>query len=102
MAGVVVDFLRSFAENLLADEPVIVVARAAYKREFAGKRTDRVETFDVFFAIERHHVESLIGAPYELLAEVGTLQVGIDFRHPLLCGDRRKHVKQFFFVLCHN
>ena len=103
MTGRCVQFLGGLTVyNVLTDEPVIVAACAANIGELTGKCAQVSQLLKVFCTIERHHIETLVGTPDELLVEVGALQVDIDFRHPLFCRDRRKHVKQFFFFLCHN
>ena len=102
MAGVVDHFLSCLTLDVLTDQPTVVGAGAAHVRIFTRQRAKTRKSLQILFAIEWLHIESFIGTPYELLLVVGALQVDIDFRLPLLCGDRRKHVKQFFSVFCHK
>ena len=76
--------------DVLTDIPLVVGTCTADVWELSGCGSRCLQTFEVFTTVERLYVEAFRGAPYELLVEVGALQVSDDLVLPSLCGDRCK------------
>ena len=71
MACFVVHLRGGSAAEALTDEPVIVIACAANKRELTGICVDGRQVFHIFQPVEGLYVETLVCAPYQFLIEIG-------------------------------
>ena len=98
--GLGVAFLGVFHLKVLAHVPrVVVLLVAAHERKFARQRVGGLELQHVFPAVERLHRKAFVCSPYQLLVEVGALQVGLNLVKPLLGRRSLELGKEFFSVV---
>ena len=92
--------LGIIGNDVLTHAPYIVVFLVTtHKRELTRQSIGGGKTLDVFSAVERLHVEALIGSPYQLLVEVCSLQVNLNLVKPFLFCRSLKLGKEFFFAI---
>ena len=93
--------LRIIHFDVLAHKPqVVVFLVATNEREFAWQRVNRFQALQVFATIEGLHVEAFVGSPNQLLLEVRTFQIDLDFIEPFLTS-RRNELREQFFSISH-
>ena len=89
-------------DNVLTGKPFIIVACAANIGILSGEGVGGFQSGNVLAAVHGLHGETFIGSPNQLFLERHALEVGIDFRFPLVVGDGGKLGEQFFFIVCHK
>ena len=99
--GMLVHLLGGVTRHSLAYQPIIVVTSATEVGELTRHRVESRKPFEIFTAIERLNIKAFICAPHQFTVEIGALEVGSYLRDPLISGNGRKHVEQFFFFFCH-